>query len=242
MPEGGVIDIVCSNVHSSSDPNIRGLGGGKFVKMSFKDHGTGIPGDAIEKIFDPYFSTRKGGSGLGLAITHSIINKHGGHISVESVPGSGTTFNVYLPMSANHITTIQEREQNPAQASTNAKIMVMDDDEMVRTVARAMLNRLGHKVYLAKDGAEAIQVYKDSMKSENSPDIVIMDLTIPGGMGGKEAVQEILTLDSQAKDIVSSGYSNDPIMANFKEYGFCGAIVKPYEVNELSRVIHDILG
>ena len=244
MPDGGVIEIMCSNVHSTSDPNIRGLGSGKFVKMAFQDHGTGIPDDAIERIFDPYFSTKKGGSGLGLAITHSIINKHGGHISVESVPGSSTTFNVYLPVSAEHISDTHEHEleQTLSQSSSNTKIIVMDDDEMVRAVVKAMLQQLGHEVLLAQDGTEAIQLYKKSMNSEKLTDIVIMDLTIPGGMGGKEAVQEILALNPQAKVIVSSGYSNDPIMANFKEHGFCDAIIKPYQVEELSRVIHNVLG
>jgi len=244
MPDGGVIEITCSNVHSSSDPNIRGLGSGKFVKMAFQDHGTGIPDDAIERIFDPYFSTKKGGSGLGLAITHSIINKHGGHISVESVPGSSTTFNIYLPVSTQHIsgTHKHEQEQTFSKSSSNKKIIVMDDDEMVRSVVKAILQQHGHEVLLAHDGTEAIQLYKESMTSEDLPNIIIMDLTIPGGMGGKEAVLEILALNPHAKVIVSSGYSNDPIMANYKDYGFCGAIVKPFEADELAKVVQNALG
>ena len=240
----GVIEIICSNVHSSSDPNIRGLGSGKFVKMAFQDHGTGIPDDAIERIFDPYFSTKKGGSGLGLAITHSIINKHGGHISVESVPGSSTTFNVYLPVSAKHIsgTHKHEQEQTLSKSSSKTKIIVMDDDEMVRSVVKAILQQHGHEVLLAQDGTEAIQLYKESINSEDLPKIIIMDLTIPGGMGGKEAVLEILALNPHAKVIVSSGYSNDPIMANYKDYGFCGAIVKPFEADELAKVVQNLLG
>jgi CheY-like chemotaxis protein len=199
-----------------------------------------MPANVVDKIFDPYFSTKHGGSGLGLAITNSIINKHKGHISVESSPGVGATFTLYLPAS--------EQEKAPSQksevyrkASSQAKILLMDDEQMVRAIAKEMLMKLGHEVELSENGKEAIKLYMEAINTNNKFDIVIMDLTIPGGMDGKEAVQEILNLDPDAKVIVSSGYSNDPVMANFKDYGFCSAIVKPYQLQELSKVINQLI-
>ncbi len=236
MPEGGVVTVTCENYSSDDAPIIPAPRKKKFVKIAIRDKGIGIPANVVEKIFDPYFSTKQEGSGLGLAITHSIISKHGGHISVDSSPGVGTTFTLYLPASEHENAKTQKSEDyiNP---SSHAKVLVMDDDEMVRNVVKAMLVQLGHEVFLSADGREAVKLYKGSMDSSKLFDLVIMDLTIPGGMGGEEAVQEILKIDPKAKVIVSSGYSTDPIMSNFRDYGFCSAIVKPYQRQELSRII-----
>jgi CheY-like chemotaxis protein len=159
---------------------------------------------------------------------------------VRSTPGIGTTFIIYLPASE-----CQPDEKVRVEAieidKGKAKIMVMDDEVMVRDVAKAMLSRIGHEVLLVQDGAEAVAVYREHSDSGNPIDIVIMDLTIPGGMGGQEAVNEILAFDPDAKVIVSSGYSNDPIMANCQEYGFCSAIVKPYQLSELSEIINKVM-
>jgi CheY-like chemotaxis protein len=213
----------------------------KYVKISIQDSGIGMPANVVEKIFDPYFSTKRHGeNGLGLAITQSIINKHNGHIIVDSTPGIGSTFNIYMPASDKTKPRTQAKIED-YRMSSQAKILIMDDEEMVRNGAKKMLTRLGHEVILSVDGAEAIKLYQKAMSSGNPIQLVIMDLTIPGGMGGKDAVQEIHKLNPGAKVIVSSGYSNDPVMANFKEYGFCATIVKPYRLQDLFRVLRQVL-
>jgi len=240
MPEGGIITVTGENIASVSAEGLPISKVGRFVKISLHDSGIGIPADLMEKIFEPYFSTKHEGSGLGLAVTQSIINKHNGHILAKSSPGFGTTFTIYLP--ASEKTTIQKHKSYiEEKVSSQAKILIMDDNTMLRTVAEEMLLQLGHEVVLAVDGEQAIKLYQESVKSDKLFDLVIMDLTIPGGMGGKEAVQEILNIDSDAKVIVSSGYSNDPIMANFKNYGFCSAIAKPYRLQELSKMISHLI-
>lgn len=236
MPGGGIVEVTCENMNPANSTGIALPKGGDYVKMTIKDSGVGIPPNVLDKIFDPYFSTKRQGSGLGLAITHSIVSRHGGHIAVHSTPGLGTTFTVYIPASAQRSIPVKKAET--ADLSTRrCTIMVMDDDEQIRNLTQAMLGYMGHKVVLAKDGGEAVRLYKEAMNSNAAIDLVIMDLTIPGGMGGKEAVREILARDPEAKVIVSSGYSNDPVMANFKEYGFCAAIVKPYKLHEVAREI-----
>ena len=240
MPEGGIIKISCENLASIDKKTFPLVKEGRFVKLSILDSGIGIPQKLIDKIFDPYFSTKQEGSGLGLAITQSIISKHNGHISVESSSGVGSTFTIYLPASAN-AESKQKESFAEDNTSSSAKIMIMDDEEMVRNVAQEMLVQLGHEVFLAADGEEAIRLFQVANNTSKKFDLVIMDLTIPGRMGGEEAVKEILAIDPDTKVIVSSGYSNDPIMASYKEYGFCGALVKPYQLQELAKAIHLLL-
>lgn len=240
MPDGGIIQITCDNIDSPQALEDSLPRNKRFIRVSIADSGIGIPQNVIDKIFDPYFSTKQEGSGLGLAVCHSIITKHDGHISVQSTPGVGTTFIIYLPASE-YQTEEKKRAETTEIDKGKAKIMVMDDDEMVRDVAKAMLSKMGHEVLLVQDGAEAVAVYREHSDSGEPIDIVIMDLTIPGGMGGQEAVKKILAFDPDAKVIVSSGYSNDPIMANCQEYGFYFAIVKPYQLSELSEIINKVM-
>ena len=239
MPDGGMIKINCKNISSIDKHSLHKKGKGQFVKICIQDTGIGIPKNIIEKIFDPYYTTKSEGSGLGLAITQSIINKHKGELLVESSPGDGSTFTIYLPASEKIKSHGQTLIAESRESSSQAKILIMDDDEMVRTVVKTMLVALGHTIILAEGGDEAIELYTGAINSGNSFDLVIMDLTIPGGMGGKEAVKGILDANPKAKVIVSSGYSNDPIMANFKDYGFSAAIVKPFQLKELSRVVSE---
>jgi len=236
MPGGGTIRIVCANLPSLRGERLPFLRDGRFVKISIQDTGIGMAPKVLEKIFDPYFTTKHEGSGLGLAITQSIIGKHQGHVRAESQPGAGSTFHIYLPASARAQISEPESPDVPTPGTT-ARILIMDDDEMVRDIAREMLVHLGHLVVLAADGEAAIARYRKAMDAEGPFDLVLMDLTIPGGMGGKEAVQGILALHPQARVIVSSGYSNDPVMAKFREHGFCAAIVKPYKLDELAHLI-----
>ena len=239
MPNGGSINVHCENVTSSIDPKLSP--DERYVKITISDSGSGIPTNVIDKIFDPYFSTKSKGSGLGLAICHSIITKHKGHVSVEAMIGRGTTFTIFLPASNQPYPAQIINDENITKVQ-KAKILIMDDDEMVSKVAKAMLTQLGHEVVIAEDGKMAVELYQEAFNSDKHFDLLIMDLTIPAGMGGKEAVKEVLNINPKAKVVVSSGYSNDPIMANCKEYGFCSAIVKPYQFSELSKAISDLLG
>ena len=239
MPQGGDIHISCANIDDITRESILHLPRVKYVKITIKDTGTGIPEEFLDKIFDPYFTTKQQGSGLGLAISHSIITKHNGHISVQSVQGKGTTFTIYLPAATRQ--EGQAEKEDDGLHGGSGRIMVMDDEEMLLEVAGQMLTHLGYDVILVRDGAEAVKKYKELHGTDRAVDAVIMDITIPGGMGAKEAVVEILAIDPDAKIIVTSGYSNDPIMARFREYGFCAAIAKPFDLSELGRTISNLL-
>ncbi|MGD0282221.1 MAG: ATP-binding protein [Dissulfurispiraceae bacterium] len=237
MPEGGIIDVSCNNVVLGDNDAVQ-LQKGKYIKIAIKDFGTGIKKEYLQKIFDPFFTTKQSGRGLGLATVYSIINNHNGHITVESEQGIGTVFTFYLPASEPQI-ILQSGGNRPAPGK--GSILVMDDEELVRDVAGQILETLGYEVQLAANGAEAIELFKKARESANPFDVVLMDLTIPGGMGGREAVRELLKIDPGVKAIVSSGYSNDPIMADFKRYGFRGVITKPYKVQELSDTVHGVI-
>jgi PAS domain S-box-containing protein len=241
MPGGGTIEVACANINSSVPPELFLPETGKYIKIAISDNGIGIPENMIDKIFDPYFTTKQEGSGLGLAITHSIISKHNGSISVQSKIGIGTTFTLYLPATEHPPKTQQKPQETINTEIGRIRVMIMDDDEMVQDVARAMLTMLGHEVILAGNGAEAIEIYQRQSSSGQAIDIIIMDLTIPGGMGGKEAVEKILAINPKAKVIVSSGYSNDPIMAHCQEYGFVAAIGKPFQMQKIIDTINRIM-
>ncbi len=235
MPEGGSITITGENLPSISTEGLSFMPEGRFVKISIQDNGVGMPPNVLDKIFDPYFTTKHKGNGLGLAITQSIIKKHNGHISTSSALGIGTTFTIYLPASK-HLEAAKQ-ETPGAVVSSRARILVMDDNEMVQNLVKTMLVYMGHEVVLSANGEEVIELYRESMNTARPFDLIIMDITIPGGMGGKDAVREIHKIDPEARVIVSSGYSNDPIMANCTEYGFCAALTKPYQLQQLSKVV-----
>lgn len=239
MPNGGVIDITCENTESGSVPFPHAETGTGYVKIVVHDNGTGIPEELIDKIFDPYFSTKQEGNGLGLATCYSIITKHGGNVFVNSSPNLGTSFTIYLPAIADPLTANTEPEKH--QTVSQARILIMDDDEIVRGVVKETLTVLGHEVVLAEDGDEAFDLYKEALQSGNLIDLTIMDLIIPEGKGGEETVQEILKIDPTAKVVVVSGHSSDVVMENYKDYGFCAAMVKPYRLQELSKVIDRVL-
>ncbi|MFH2058188.1 MAG: PAS domain S-box protein [Pseudomonadota bacterium] len=236
MPEGGTITITGENMHLLNDAAPVFVKSERVVKITIQDTGPGIDSTMQEKIFDPYFTTKQEGSGLGLAICQSIVSKHDGHISIESSPGQGSTFSILLPASEK-IEPAKKRISGKATPSKPAKILIMDDEEMIRNITQALLSKMGHNIVPAADGFEAFTLYQSAMTSGKPFDIVIMDLTVPGGMGGKEATQAIIDIDPKAKVIVSSGYSTDPIMMDYKAYGFSAAIEKPYQFEELSKII-----
>ncbi len=239
MGDIGKIKISGKNISNPKVENFSALDyEHKYIKVSIDDNGPGIPSKALLKIFDPYFTTKEMGSGLGLAITHSIIAKHDGFIRVDSSP-KGTTFSIYLPITGQ---TKHSRKMPPPTYpiltnQKHRKILVMDDENMVREVAKSMLTLAGYEVVLAEGGREALRLFQKAQKTDTPIAAIIMDLTIPGGMGGKETAEELLLLDPTAKILASSGYSNDPILANYQQYGFCGAIVKPYQMTELQKAL-----
>ncbi len=234
MPGGGTIRITARNARIGFHEH-PSLAEGTYVKISIQDHGIGIPGEHLPKIFDPYFTTKQHGSGLGLATSYAIINKHRGSITVESKLGHGTTFHLFLPEAG-------EKEAEPAPSrdvplNGQGRILVMDDDKTIRDVASSILRNLGYTTRTARDGKEAVSSYEAAMSAGEPFDAVIMDLTVPGGTGGKEAVGMLLRIDPEAKVIVSSGYSNDDCVANYKAYGFSGVVNKPYNLKQLGEAI-----
>jgi CheY-like chemotaxis protein len=239
MPEGGAIRLAARNL--TVNPGESPLTPGKYVLITVKDQGLGIPPEHLAKIFDPYFTTKQGGSGLGLAVVHSIIANHAGHITVASEVGKGAVFSLYLPSTGNPSLAEKPVAVTPSLAKGQGKILVMDDEELIRDVSTAMLRQLGYEPHTANDGEEAITRYLQAQKDGQPFDLVIMDLTVPGGMGGKEALAHLRQLDPAIKAVVSSGYANDPIMARFREYGFCGVAPKPFGLQELSKLLRMIL-
>lgn len=196
-----------------------------------------MPEDVRKKIFDPYFTTKSGGFGLGLASVHSIVSRHGGHIEAQSKVGAGTTFTLYLPSTG---TASSESEicdgVTQHEALAGGSVLVMDDEEVIRELAAEMLGHLGYEVTTCATGEEAVRKYRLAKEGNKPFSFVIMDLTVPGGMGGRESAKDILAFDPYARLIASSGYSNDPVMADFCDYGFCGSIAKPYTLDELTRI------
>lgn len=234
MPDGGVLTVAAKNVL---------IEGGRFVQITVRDEGVGISPQYLDKIFDPYFTTKEQGYGLGLASTFSIINRHNGHITVDSEQNKGTTFTVQLPAVFSREATLEGPLLNGSEALSDfsANILVMDDEESVLTVLETVLGQMGHTVTVAVEGQEAIDKYRVAFERGVAFDLVISDLTIPGGMGGQAMAKEILKINPEAKIIVSSGYATDPVMADHEAYGFKGIVVKPYRLVELQREVQRVL-
>jgi CheY-like chemotaxis protein len=238
MPDGGVIQVRAENVSMGAGFGLP-LEAQRYVKLTIKDQGMGIPEEHLPKIFDPYFTTKSRGSGLGLATTYSIIKRHDGHITVESALGVGTTFTIYLPASENILPRQPLVEAKPVKG--HGRVLVMDDEAIVRDVTGHILRHLGYEAAFARDGAEALALYTQAQAAGTPFDVVIMDLTIPGGMGGKEAIRRLREIDPDVKAIVSSGYSDDPVMAKFSLYGFNDCVAKPYKIQDLSSALQRVI-
>lgn len=236
MPNGGKLTVSARNA-AITEGNSHGLPAGDYVEIAFTDEGCGIAGEDLERIFDPYFTNKAGGSGLGLSSTYAIIKNHGGHIAVSSSLDMGTTFTILIPGCAEPVNEELKEAPAPAEAQGVYSILVMDDDEMVSELAEITLKRFGYAVVCCDNGAAAVSLYRSAREKGMPFSLVIMDLTIPGGMGGLEAARQILAFDPEAQLIVSSGYSDDPVMANFSDYGFCAALEKPYNVEEITGIL-----
>ncbi|MBI5971277.1 MAG: PAS domain-containing protein [Deltaproteobacteria bacterium] len=235
----GRMDITVENAADAGP-----VPGGDYVKITVEDTGPGISEDALPKIFDPFFTTKEKASGLGLAISYSIVQRHGGSISAISKDGKGAAFFICLPAgaarAANHAG--KERARPFVKGGViKGKVLVMDDEEVVRDVSGEMLNLMGYDAEFAADGKTAVEMYKKAFDSGAPFAAVVMDLTVPGGMGGKEAMEKLLEIDPQVKAVVSSGYSKDPIMSDFTKYGFSAVIAKPYRVADFSKVVKGVV-
>ncbi len=238
MPNGGMITVTCENFILDKDCPLP-LPEGRYLKIHVKDQGEGIPKELLQNVFDPFFTTKKTGVGLGLTTTYSIIKRHDGLITVDSAPEAGTSFTIYLP--ASDVVLQEEKDQEHPLPERSKKLLVMDDEDLILEIAENMLQSLGHEVQCVRDGAQAVDAYRLAIETGKPFDAVIMDLTIPGGMGGKEAVRKLIELDPKVKAIVTSGYSNDPIMAEYTKWGFSGILVKPYRLEELCRSLNEII-
>jgi PAS domain S-box-containing protein len=238
MTNDGKITIKLENTQACKEKGVP-LNGDKYVKTTVEDEGIGIPKEYLSRIFDPYFTTKQSGSGLGLATSYSIIKNHGGYIAVDSELHMGTKFYIYIPANGKLNDSILRKENGIVWGS--GRVLVMDDKHEVLEAAGEMLSHIGYEVDYAKDGSEVLKKYKSARKSGKPFDSVIMDLTIPGGMGGEETLRKLRVIDPDVKAIVSSGYSSDPIMARYKKYGFKAVLPKPYEVKKLSSVLNDVL-
>ena len=237
MPGGGTIFISAKNTRSETHTNEKTQK--DYVKITIEDQGAGIPEGNLKNIFDPYFTTKQGGSGLGLACTYSIIKNHGGNIAVYSEDGKGAVFSIYLPAVHDQFIASEQREARIVGGS--GKVLLLEDEDSVGETISRMLTQIGYDVVLTKDGSDAVTLYKEALTTSEPFDSVIMDLTIRGGMGGKDTMQHLRNIDPHIAAIVSSGYFNDPIMANYQDYGFIGVLPKPYDIEELSLLLNRVM-
>lgn len=240
MPDGGVISVTAENITIAAS-DLLPLPAGRYILISIQDQGEGISPENMSKIFDPYFTTKERGSGLGLATVYSIIKSHQGHLDVESTEGVGTLFRLYLPASEHAVETVETTAPEVSTPAGSGRILVMDDEEIIREIAREILHHLGYEVDVCGDGKSALTMYQEALHAGTRYAAVIMDLTIQGGMGGKETMKALLAIDPAVKGIVSSGYNNDPILAHFREYGFSGMVSKPYTVRELQETLLELV-
>jgi len=237
MPEGGTIKVLVENRGVGKEDALP-VREGRYVRVSMEDQGTGIPEKHLQKVFDPFFTTKDRGNGLGLSTSFAIVHRHEGTIQVESTMGVGTTFHVYLPASEKEPSA--EAGDRRTLVRGRGRILVVDDDAVVRKAARSILEHLGYEVEQALDGQECLNRYQDAMESGKPFRYVIIDLTIPGGMGGKQAIKDLRALNPGAVVIVSSGYSDDPIMSDYEAHGFDGVAPKPYTVEDLSKLLRSL--
>lgn len=238
MPGGGVVTLTAENVELAA--GTLPLPPGRYVRLTVADTGIGIARDHLAKIFDPYFTTKTQGSGLGLATVYSIVRKHDGHIVADSEEGKGTVFRVWLPAGGAPAGR-PGAESNGSRSPFRTRVLFMDDEEPIRGMAKIFMERLGFDCDTADDGAEAVRKYEAAMQEGRRYDVVLMDLTVPGGMGGREAMEHLRRLDPAVRAIVSSGYSRDPVMANHRAHGFKAVLPKPYGLEQLRKTMNDVL-
>ena len=240
MPLGGKIDVTIRNAASGEAPEI--LPRNNYVCVSIRDYGAGIVKEHLPRIFDPFFTTKHQGNGLGLAVSYAIVKKHDGLIEAESVLGEGTTFHLYLPASSGQAFAMEKAKAPAHLHQGEGRILVMDDEEFVLDVISQMLRHMGYEVLSARNGDEAVALAREAEAAGRHLSAAILDLTIPGGRGGKEVLPELLAIVPSLKVVASSGYSEDPVMARPSEYGFADRLIKPYRMDDLARMLGDVMG
>jgi PAS domain S-box-containing protein len=250
MPEGGTLHVSCENFSTSTAPAfaLRDLPAGDYIRIQVRDEGVGIPQQCMKRIFDPYFTTKSQGNGLGLATTYSIVKNHGGLIMVESEQYRGATFTVYLPavsresVAPDPVPLFPQPNDKPVEeANGNGRVLIVDDEEAIRALVDFTLGHLGYEVTEAETALKGVELYRESLEKGERFDLVILDLTLPGGMGGKEALKKLLEIDPTVVAIVSSGYATDATMSRYDDLGFRGVITKPYEAADLGRTVHELI-
>ncbi|PYX32014.1 MAG: hybrid sensor histidine kinase/response regulator, partial [Acidobacteria bacterium] len=244
MPNGGTLYVSCDNFcYDVDDATIPDLTPGDYVRVRIRDEGVGIPEKYMKRIFDPYFTTKLKGNGLGLATAYSIVKNHNGLMTVESQVHVGTTFTLYLPAAAEQEGEAQVEaptKLTPAMSGTG-RILVVDDEDAIRDLVEFTLTRLGYQVSQAATALQGVELYHEKLRQGKRFDLVILDLTLPGGMGGKEALKKLIEIDPTVNAIVSSGYATDATMSRYQDFGFRGVIAKPYEAAELGKIVHDVI-
>ncbi|MEY2497611.1 MAG: hypothetical protein QOD12_1167 [Verrucomicrobiota bacterium] len=243
MPNGGTLRVTCDNFiyDSDTEPQITDLLPGDYIRISIRDEGVGIPEQCLKRIFDPYFTTKPKGNGLGLATTYSIIKNHNGLITVESEVHFGSTFTLYLPALRHQTMPVEPPRQLNQVVSGTGRVLIVDDEEAIRALVEFTLERLGYDVTQAESALEGVNIYREKLEAGERFDAVILDLTLPGGMGGKEALKKLIEIDPTVNAIVSSGYAMDATMSRYQDYGFRGVIAKPYEAAELGKIVHEVI-
>jgi two-component system, cell cycle sensor histidine kinase and response regulator CckA len=238
MPDGGRLKVSAENTVILEKDNLPLLEG-KYIRINITDQGPGIPGEIIPRIFDPYFSTKPSGTGLGLAICYSIIKKHDGHIAVESERGTGSTFAIYIPASRQK--AVLKLNTGTAPKVAGGKILLMDDELIILDLGAKLLRHLGYEVVTAVNGAEAARLFQEAKNGERPFDLIILDLIIPGGTGADKVIEVVKKIDPGVKAIVTSGYADDPIIVDYQNHGFAGAMAKPFNLEELEREIMRVM-
>ncbi len=241
MPNGGTLRVNCDNYSHNGAEEIVDLGPGDYIRITIRDEGVGIPEDYLKRIFDPYFTTKPKGTGLGLATTYSIVKNHNGLITVDSEVHHGSVFTVYLPAAVHHELPVETILPSSQAINGTGRVLVVDDEEAIRTLVDFTLSHLGYQVTQAATALDGVNTYREHLEAGERFDAVILDLTLPGGMGGKEALKKLIELDPTVNAIVSSGYATDATMSRYQDFGFRGVIAKPYEAAELGKIVHDVI-
>lgn len=238
MSDSGIVSVDAENIELDSTEGLA-FAPGKYVKITISDNGPGIDMEALDKIFDPFFTTKEGGTGLGLSTSYSIVKKHGGYISASSEMGKGMSFDIYIPATDKEPDEVLKKHKKPVDC--RGSVLLIDDEERLGKVVCDLLRHFGFECELALGGQDGIELFVKAKAAGKPFNAVVTDLTMPGDLGGKEVIARLLEMDPEVKGVVTSGYSNDPVMANYKDYGFMGVLPKPYTADELAELLRKII-
>ncbi|HAF02528.1 MAG TPA: hybrid sensor histidine kinase/response regulator, partial [Spartobacteria bacterium] len=243
MPNGGTLHVSCENFRycATTTPVVPDLPPGDHIRIRIRDEGVGIPDEYLKRIFDPYFTTKPKGNGLGLATAYSIIKNHNGLVTVESEVHFGSIFTLYLPAALEQEMPVESPGTITQAITGTGRVLVVDDEEAIRMLVHFTLTHLGYQVMQAETALQGVNLYREKFAAGERFDAVILDLTLPGGMGGKEALKKLIEIDPTVNAIVSSGYATDATMSRYHDFGFRGVIAKPYEASELGKTVHDVI-